>query len=237
VYGFRYIFKRPALLGLQMVFFFGNLFFGIAYTALTPMILDRTNDNTTIFATVQIFGAVGGILGGILMSTWKGFKKRVNGVLAGWIFSGLVFTLLGFGRTVWVWAPVMALSSIIAAMVNTSNQAIWQSKVAPDAQGRVFSARRLIAWFTQPIAPLIGGVLADYALEPAMQNADSILAAWFTAMVGSGPGAGKAILFIVCGVVVALVGLVGFSVPRIRTVETALPDHDALEKAESPAMS
>jgi MFS transporter, DHA3 family, macrolide efflux protein len=237
VYGFRYIFKRPALLGLQMVFFFGNLFFGIAYTALTPMILDRTNDNTTIFATVQTFGAIGGILGGILMSTWKGFKKRVNGVLAGWMFSGLVFTLLGFGRTVWVWAPVMALSSIIAAMINTSNQAIWQSKVAPDAQGRVFSARRLIAWFTQPIAPLIGGVLADYALEPAMQNADSLIAAWFGMLVGSGPGAGKAILFIVCGIMIALVGVVGFSVPRIRTVETTLPDHDALEKAESPSMS
>jgi hypothetical protein len=122
-------------------------------------------------------------------------------------------------------------------VINTSNQAIWQSKVAPDVQGRVFSARRLIAWFTQPIAPLIGGVLADYALEPAMQNADSLIAAWFTVLVGSGAGAGKAILFIVCGVAIMLVGLVGFSVQRIRTVETTLPDHDTLEKAEPVVVS
>jgi len=36
---------------------------------------------------------------------------------------------------------------------------------------------------------------------------------------------------------VAVVGLVGFSVQRIRTVETTLPDHDALEKVEPVAVS
>src|SRR5512141_427998 len=41
VFGFRYIFARPSLLGLQLVFFFGNLCSGIAYTVLTPMLLLR----------------------------------------------------------------------------------------------------------------------------------------------------------------------------------------------------
>jgi MFS transporter, DHA3 family, macrolide efflux protein len=30
-------------------------------------------------------------------------------------------------------------------LVNASNQAIWQAKVAPDVQGRVFAVQRLIA--------------------------------------------------------------------------------------------
>jgi hypothetical protein len=230
-FGFQYIFKRPSLLGLQMVFFFGNLFSGLAFTAFAPMILDRTGDNTTIFATVQTFGAIGGITGGILMSVWAGFKKRVNGVLAGWLFSGLIFTLVGFGQTVWIWAPVMVVESILAAMINTSNQAIWQAKVAPDAQGRVFSARRLIAWFTQPIAPLIGGVLADYVLEPAMQTTSGPLFTIFSPLVGTGPGSGKAILFIFSGLAIAVIGMVAFSIHPIRSVESILPDHDTLEKA------
>lgn len=230
-FGFQYIFKRPSLLGLQMVFFFGNLFSGLAFTAFAPMILDRTADNTTIFATVQTFGAIGGITGGILMSVWAGFKKRVNGVLAGWLFSGLIFTLVGFGQTVWIWAPVMVVESILAAMINTSNQAIWQAKVAPDAQGRVFSARRLIAWFTQPIAPLIGGVLADYVLEPAMQTTSGPLFTIFSPLVGTGPGSGKAILFIFSGLAIAVIGMVAFSIHPIRSVESILPDHDTLEKA------
>lgn len=70
-------------------------------------------------------------------------------------------------------------------MVNTSNQAIWQAKVAPDVQGRVFSARRLIAWFTNPISPVIAGVLADYVFEPAMRG-DTAMAARFGPLVGTG---------------------------------------------------
>ena len=38
LYGFTYIFARPSLLGLQLVFLFGNLFAGIGYTVLAPMV-------------------------------------------------------------------------------------------------------------------------------------------------------------------------------------------------------
>ena len=97
-YGFRYIFKRPSLLGLQMVFFFANLFAGLGFTVLAPMILARTGDNAVIFGTVQSVGAIGGILGGVAMSTWGGFKRRVHGVLFGWIISSLLgMVLVGLG--------------------------------------------------------------------------------------------------------------------------------------------
>ncbi len=53
VFGFRYIFARPSLLGLQLVFFFGNLCTGIAFTALAPMILLRTgNDSVSLGAVL-----------------------------------------------------------------------------------------------------------------------------------------------------------------------------------------
>lgn len=76
--GFRYIFKRPSLLGLQMVFFFGNLFFGIAFTLLAPMVLARTDSNTVIFGLVQSAGAIGGVTGGVVMSIWSGLKRRLS---------------------------------------------------------------------------------------------------------------------------------------------------------------
>jgi len=231
LYGFRYIFKHPSLLGLQMVFFFGNLFIGIAFSIFAPMILTRTNDNTVMFGTVQSIGAIGGIVGGLIMSAWVGFKNRVNGVLLGWFISGLSFILLGFGQNLWLWGPAMVIWSIVGALINTSNQAIWQSKVAPDGQGRVFAARRLIAWLTLPIAPLIGGALADFVLEPAMANPASGAAQFFTPLVGNGPGSGIAILFIICGVITALVGLSGYLIKPIRQAETLLPDHDQLEKS------
>jgi DHA3 family macrolide efflux protein-like MFS transporter len=234
-YGFKYIFKRPSLLGLQMIFFFGNLFYGIAFTVFAPMILLRTDNNTVIFGVLNSAAAIGGVAGGIIMSAWGGFKKRAHGVLAGWLASGIFVALFGFGTGLAFWIPFIVAQALVGPLINTSNQSIWQAKVAPDIQGRVFSARRLIAWFAQPIAPIIAGVMADKWLEPSMTSGTTSLATAFNSWVGSGPGSGMALLFIFCGLSSALIGLTGYFLPFIRNADSTLPDHDQLEKVSEPA--
>lgn len=231
-YGFRYIFKRPSLLGLQLIFFCGNLFAGIGYTLLAPMILARTANNSLIFGLVQSAGAIGGVVGGVGMSLWGGFKRRIHGVLFGWLLSWLGLIALGIGQTSAVWVPAILLAMFFGPLINASNQAIWQAKVSPDVQGRVFSARRLIAWFTNPISPLIAGTLADFVFEPAMRTQSS-LSATFGWLVGVGPGAGMGLLIVICGVLGLFVPVVGYLVPAIRNVESLLPDHD--QPAPAPA--
>ncbi len=233
--GFQYIFARPSLLGLQMVFFFGNLFSGMAFTIFAPMILSRTGQDSLIYGSVQTIGAAGGILGGVLMSIWAGLKRRQFGVIFGWALEGVFSIMLfGIGRGLPVWGAAMALGGILGALINTSNQAFWQAKVAPDLQGRVFSARRLIAWFTQPIAPIIAGTLADFVLEPAMRT-ESALAAAFGWLVGTGPGAGMALLAVLCGALITLVGVIAYFIPAIRNADRLLPDHDQIARAEAAA--
>ena len=130
----------------------------------------------------------------------------------------------------------MVIEAIMDSLLSASNQAFWQSKVAPDGQGRVFAARRLIAQFTKPIAPIIGGTLADFVLEPAMSDPSSKLAILFGPIVGIGPGAGMGLLFVVCGTAIVLVGIVSYCVKPIYRAELILPDHDQLDKtAESSA--
>jgi len=236
-YGFTYIFKRPSLLGLQMIFFFGNLFSGIGFTVFAPMILLRTGNNSVIFGTVNSAAAIGGVAGGLIMSAWGGFKKRTHGVLAGWMATGIFGALFGFGTGLAFWIPFIIAMSLAGPLVNTSNQSIWQAKVAPDIQGRVFSARRLIAWFTQPIAPIIAGVMADKWLEPSMTSGTTRLASTFSSWVGNGPGSGMALLLIFCGLGSAMVGLSGYFFPFIRNAEATLPDHDQLQKVETVAIS
>ena len=235
-YGFKYIFERPGLLGLQTIFFFGNLFSNIAITVTAPMILLRTNNDTSAFGWVQSVGAVGGIVGGLVMSAWGGPKRKVNGILMGWIFTSIVgMTIFSLGRFTTFWAVTLFLSFLVIPMLNGSSQAIWQSKVAQDVQGRVFSARRLIAWLASPISPLIAGTLGDYVMEPQMQISSSSLSQLFGSLFGSGPGAGMALLIFFCGIGGALVGLTGFFIPFIYHVETLLPDHDQLSKSETIA--
>jgi MFS family permease len=229
-YGFRYIFARPSLLGLQLIFFAGNLLAGVAFTVVPPMILAKTNQNSLIFGTVQTAGAIGMVIGSVAMSAWGGFKKRVHGVLLGWAYAGLIGTfLLGLNFGLPLWITVMAVGGLSMPLINSSNQAIWQSKVAPDLQGRVFSARRLIAWLANPISPIIGGTLADFVLEPAFRNATP-LAKSFGRLVGTGPGAGMGFIQIICGLLITIVGISGYFVRSIRDVDQILPDFEPVEE-------
>ena len=226
VYGFRYILARPSLLGLQGVFLLGNFFSTIAMVLLPPMILASTRNNEMVYGAVNSAGALGGVMGGILMSAWGGPKKRVNGVLMGWILASISGSILmGVGRSLPFWAVACFMDALFIPIINGSNQAIWQSKVAPDLQGRVFSIRRVIAWFVTPVATLLAGPLADVVFEPGMQAGGSFtnLFGW---LVGTGPGTGMAMIFIFCGIAATFVGLAGYAITPIRDVERILPDHD-----------
>ncbi|MGE5462947.1 MAG: MFS transporter [Syntrophothermus sp.] len=231
-FGFKYIFARPSLLGLQLIFFFGNLCMGIAYTVLVPMILLRTANNTVSLGLVQSAGAAGGVVGGIAMSIWGGFKRRVHGVLAGWMIASFFFSLLGMSIWLPLWIGAMALSSLFNPLINGSNQAIWQSKVSPDMQGRVFSARTLIAWLPNPISPLIAGLLADYFLEPAMSTPGG-LSLSLGGLIPPGPGAGMGLLILLGSLGGFLAGLTGYFVSSIRDAEDILPDHNVLPSTET----
>ncbi len=234
-FGFKYIFERPSLLGLQLVFFVGNLFSGIGFTVFAPMILARSAQNSVVFGTVQSMFAVGSIAGGLVMSAWGGFKRRTHGVLLGWMLSGLGMALMGLGRNLYWWIPAAIFINLVIPLVNGSNQALWQAKVAPDLQGRVFSARRLIAWFTNPITPIIGGTLADFVLEPGMRAQGGLANTFGWLVGGTGPGAGMGLLMFLCGLGATLVGLAGYLIPPVRNAEDLLPDHDQLAPATEPA--
>jgi MFS family permease len=232
-YGFRYILDRPSLLGLQTIFMLGNFCVSIPFAILAPMILASTSNNELIYAAVSSAGAIGAVIGGLVMSAWGGPKRLVYGVLVGWAISSLLGTvLMGLGRSLPVWAVASFCGAFFIPIINGSNQAIWQRKVAPDLQGRVFSIRRLIAWFVTPVAMLIAGPLADYVFEPGMR-AGGGMTALFAGLVGAAPGSGMSLIFIFGGILAIGVSVAGFLVPVIRDAETILPDHDALASAHA----
>ncbi len=226
-YGFHYIFKRPSLLGIQLVFFSKNLFsYPALVVLLTPMILARTGNDELLLGTVMSVGAIGGLVGGLVLSAWGGPQPRIHGVLLGMVAVRLLGQgLLGLGRGLGVWATANFLVSFFLPIINGSNQAIWQAKVPPEVQGRVFSVRRLIAQFPTSFAMMAIGPLADNVFEPAMMPGGT-LAPIFGQLLGTGPGAGMALLLVSGGVIGALIGFGGYFIPAIRDAEEILPDYD-----------
>ncbi|MCR4428812.1 MAG: MFS transporter [Caldiserica bacterium] len=225
-FGFKYIFTRPSFLGLQTVFLLGNMLSGIAGILLSPMILAKTGQNATILGATESIGGLGGVLGGLVLSLWGGPKKKTHGVFLGWALSSLFgFFLIGIGGNFFWWAVGSFIGTFISPLINASNQAIWQSKVPPDIQGKVFSIRRLIAQVVAPISMLVAGPLADKVFEPLMINQS--LTSPLGRIFGNGPGAGMSFLIALMGLLVALVGFGAYLFPAIRNVEKIIPDHDA----------
>ncbi len=229
LFGFKYIRERPGLLGLQLVFFTINFTGSLGFPLLAPMILSRTGDNAVILGTVQSAFGAGGVVGVLLLSAWDGPKKRVHGVLAGMALSCLFgYIAIGLGKDMYTWAIGGFLMMLFNPLVNGSNQAIWQSKVPPEMQGRVFGTRAMIALISQPVAMAITGPLADRFLIPGMMEG-GLLAPYFGWLVGVGPGTGISLLWVFLGIIGFVCGMGGYLFREVRDVESILPDHDALQ--------
>ena len=227
LYGFRYIMERPSLLGLQFAFTALNFISAFGAIIATPMILARTSNNVGSLATVETIAAFGGVAGGLLMSTWGGPKRKAKGVLLGMSAESILGpVVIGLSRAVPGWAIGSFMSQLFIPIINGSNQAIWQSKVPPAVQGRVFATRRMIAQISFPVAVLFAGPLADRVFEPVM-NSGGVFAALFGPLVGTGAGAGMSLMVLFSGLLGIAVGLIGYSIPAVRNVETILPDFDA----------
>ncbi len=231
-FGFRYIFKRPSLLGFVIMLFFANLFLGFPNSVHVPLVLSRSGNDSLVLGAVETAGAIAWTLGSLLMSAWGGPKRRIHGVLLGWTVYCLAGNIaFGLGRGLGIWVPAILAAGMGSSIGIASSQAILQSKVAADVQGRVFSARRLLTWFPDTFTPVLGGLLADRLMEPAMQK-DSLLARTFGWMAGNDPGSGMAVMMVLFGILTILTLMAGYVFPAIRNMENLLPDADQLEKVE-----
>lgn len=225
-FGIRYILARPGLFGIMLIYLAFETFESFCYPLIAPMILARTGSNEVILGMVQAAAGLGGVLGGLGMSIWGGPRRKIHGLLLGLLFTGLLGdALMGVGRGVLIWLVASFCLECFIPMAIGSGQAIWQSKVEPALQGRVFAARSLVTGAVGPIAILAGGLLSDHVFEPMMSRSGTG-ADLFDWLVGTGPGAGMALLLVICGILSGLVGLAGYVSVHVREVEDRLPDHD-----------
>ncbi|HRK89482.1 MAG TPA: MFS transporter [Anaerolineales bacterium] len=233
LYGFKYIFARRGLFGLLIFFVVLNFVIGISISLFSPFVLERTNQSSEMLGIVTSANAIGAVAGGLLIGLWGGFKRRMTSIFLGEALTGLfLLVIFGLGRSLPVWIIGVVIGGIFPIFTNGASQAIWQAKVAPDVQGRVFSARRMIAFSVGPITPIIAGLLADYVTEPMMLG-DTWLAGAFGWMVGTTPGSGMALQLVLTGILyMAVVGFTYAFIPHVRNLEDELPDHDQLQKLE-----
>jgi hypothetical protein len=159
------------------------------------------------------------------MAAWGGTRLRINTVLPALFVAGLFLAIAGVARTTPELAASFFAYTFMIPFVSTASASIFQAKVAPDVQGRVFAAISQIGVLTMPLAYLIAGPFADRVAEPAVRSPMWTTVSW---LVGSQTGAGMGLLLVIGGLGAAAISLVGYVLPALRHIEAALPDQAAM---------
>lgn len=235
--GLRYVMHERGLRGMLVIYSVVNLFAAFTYYAVLPaLILSRSGHDELALAVVQTGLGIGGVIGSLMLSAWGGPRRKIHGFLAG---TALTFItgdfLFAVGRGVPVWLIGAVVTSVFIPFLHGSYMAIWQERVPQHLQGRAFLAQNTLRLFTRPIGYIMGGVLADHLFEPAMTT-DGALAPWLGWLVGTGSGAGIAVMFLITAVGGCLTGLAGYLVADIRHVEDLPLSDDHPMSAPLPAL-
>lgn len=221
-FGWDYLKARPGLFGLLWYYAMMNFLLNWSGVLTSPMLLSQSSPRT--LGIVQMVVGIGMLAGGILSSVWRGPKRRIPAVigfialaLVGMIIAGLRPNpfIAGFG---FFWLM------LFIPLASASSQAVFQSKVAPDVQGRVFSIRGMISRSVMPIAYLTAGPLADRVFGPLMDTGGAWANTFLGTLLDVGPGRGIGLMFIVSAVIAIVISVLVYANPRIRNLEDELPD-------------
>jgi len=206
--GFRYIMAWRGLvilLGLVMIV---NFFFSAA-EPLTPLLITKhfKGDAQQLGWWMSSF-AVGTVLGGLILGTWGGFKRKVITAQVGLVLSGLSTLVVGLvpADQLWVGMAANAITGLLLPIVNGSYGATLQAAIIPEMQGRVFAFIFSAAMLVSPLALMVSGPFADtFGIQP-----------WF----------------LITGIFCTIMGLSGFLSPHVMGMENR-STRDAAEPAHT----
>ncbi|MEU2742358.1 amino acid adenylation domain-containing protein [Streptomyces sp. NPDC007095] len=215
--GWRFIVRRRPLLWMIGFAAVLNLFASVMFVAVQPMVLSFTG--VPELGLVTTVGGLGAVAGGLLMLPWGGTRRRANGMIGATLGVGAGTMLMGLHASLPVVAAGLALRMAAMAVMNAHWLSIIQVKVGQELQGRVLSTNLMLALATQPVGFLAAGPLADGVFAPALRE-HSVL----SAVLGSGPGRGMALLMIVCGLCIVVWGTLALCFRPLRRLEDDLPD-------------
>jgi DHA3 family macrolide efflux protein-like MFS transporter len=194
--GFKYMASWPGLLMLGLMATVLN-FLLAPTSALTPLLVTKYFGKGALeLGSLDSFFGIGMIAGGITLSTWGGFKKKIVTSLAGIImFSFAILAIAAAPADMfWIMLVSMFFIGFMMPMVNGPIHALFQSVIEPEMQGRVLSLVSSVAQAMMPLGLLVAGPITD---ATSYQT-------WFW----------------VAGILNLLIGASGFFIPALINIES-----------------
>ncbi|WP_309571496.1 MFS transporter [Deinococcus sp.] len=205
-YGWTFILARPALLNLLLTFTAFN-FLTVGTSVLRPLLLSSTLADDlrggawtagSALAALLTTASLGSLLGGVVISAWGGLRsRRTLGILLPMTVAGLAQAASGLTHSVLLTCAAVGVYGLMVPAIAAHSMTIWQSRVPPNVQGRVFSVRRVMSQFTSPLSTAAAGLAAAHLPTGAVLH-------W-------------------AGVAVAVVAAAQLLNPHIRTLDDPAP--------------
>jgi DHA3 family macrolide efflux protein-like MFS transporter len=193
--GLRYVIGWPGLLGICLLATLLNFSIMPAMSLMPLLITDHFGGEALQLGWMNSAWGVGMVLGGLLLGAWGGFKKRIVTVLVGIIGLGVGVVTIGLTpATVFPLAlGAFFFGAVMNALCNGSAFALLQQVVVPEMQGRVFALVMTVCNMATPLSLALAGPLAD--------------------------AVGVRALYVAGGIAQVVLGVGGFLVPAIMSVE------------------
>ncbi|MBQ9196730.1 MAG: MFS transporter [Clostridia bacterium] len=184
-----------------ILFLAGVNFVASAFDAALPaFILPRENGGSIVLGWITTSSGLAMLAGSLLATALPAPKNRVRVIVLTMAFSltieNLLMPLIRF-PVFWCLAQVMGYLPV--PLMNTNLDVIVRSSIPENMQGRVYSCRNTLQFFTIPLGLLLGGWMVDGVFEPFMA---APAGAPLRVLFGTGKGAGA-------GLMIFLLGLLG----------------------------
>ena len=194
--GITYLKKERGIFDLILFLAAINFVASIYEAAFPAMLLSRDGGSERALGMVNAVIGVATLAGSLLASCMKAPESRIR-VICNCLLFSMSFEnfLLALGRTPLVWCIGGFLGCIMIPLMSTKLEAVIRLRIPESIQGRVYSVRNSLQFFTIPVGYFLGGLLVDAVFEPIMaaQGGEGILVSLF----GAGKGSGAAFLFFV----------------------------------------
>lgn len=192
--------REHELVLVLILFLAGVNLVASAFDAVLPaLILPRENGGETVLGVVTSCAGVAMLIGSLIVTVLPVPKNRIRVIYVTMLFSlGTENFLLAFSRTPLLWCAGQIIGWIVVPIMSANLDVILRTTIPVDMQGRVYSCRNTLQFFTIPIGLFVGGLMVDEVCEPFMASADA--GGMFVRLFGSGKGSGAAMMMFVLGV-------------------------------------
>ncbi len=198
--GLKYLREHDLILVL-ILFLAGVNFVASAFDAVLPaFILPKENGGEKILGIVTSCAGIAMLTGSFLVTMLPKPRNRIRVIYLTMLFSlGTENYLLAFGRTPTLWCIGQIIGWLPVPFMSANLDVILRETIPAGMQGRVYSCRNTLQFFTIPVGTFLGGFMVDKICEPVMASdlADGLLHTLF----GSGKGSGAAMMMFLLGVV------------------------------------